>query len=204
MFWRLLSFGPDRPDQYRPAERTMAPAGMVTVAVEELAGALPPTGSVLMYTMSRLAFCAPLPVPFWWLAQLVLSVPLEVLHVSRPLPTISTSPLMLKLCCCTNCACASPGTSASMKAAVAITRGMRHARWSSGRPHTRATVRIAIPAMLIYTLMARPACTDRGPRQRHQDAAGHDKQAENCTRARAPMDSVQRRASGTPLLLLER
>ena len=203
MLRRALLLSPERPDQYRPAERTMAPAGMVTVAVEELAGALPPTGSVLMYTMSRSAFWPLLPVPPWWPAQLLLPLPLVVLQVSRPLPTITTSPLMLKLCCCTNCACASPGTSASMKAAVAITRGMRHARWSSGRPHTRATVRIAIPAMLIYTLMARPACTDRGPRQRHQDAAGHDKQAENCTRARAPMDSVQRRASGTPLLLLE-
>ncbi len=66
-----------------------------------------------MYTMSRLAFCAPLPVPFWWLAQLVLSVPLEVLHVSRPLPTISTSPRTLKLCCCASCADAVPGSSSA-------------------------------------------------------------------------------------------
>ena len=80
-----------------------------------------------MYTMSRLAFCAPLPVPFWWLAQLVLSVPLEVLHVSRPLPTISTSPRTLKLCCCASCADAVPGSSSANTIAMETAAHQRHA-----------------------------------------------------------------------------
>src|SRR5690554_3454737 len=100
-----------RPAQYRPADSTLAPAGRARSAVEELAGAPPPTGAVLMNTICRV----PLPpLPFRSFVQVVLAE-----QVSSPLPIISTSPVTLKLCRCASCAEAVPDT--SMDASMART-----------------------------------------------------------------------------------